>query len=74
MRLTSVKADGTVGIGSTYMTGITTTGIIVGDRVRLSAGSSDTYNFIPADTYVSQIGYSTVYMSAAASNVPCTNS
>jgi len=74
MRLTSVKADGTVGIGSTYMTGITTTSIIVGDRVRLSAGSSDTYNFIPADTYVSQIGYSTIYMSAAASNVSVASS
>ena len=69
IRSTSIKTEGTVGIGSTIITGITTTNIIVGDRVRLGVGYSDTYNFIPAETFVSSIGSGTLTMSAAATNV-----
>ena len=69
IRSTSIKTEGTVGIGSTIITGITTTNIIVGDRVRLGVGYSDAYNFIPAETFVSSIGSGTLTMSAAATNV-----
>ena len=56
-------------VGSTNITGITTTNIIVGDRVRLGIGYSDTYNFIPNDTFVTSIGSSTVFVNNAATNV-----
>jgi hypothetical protein len=69
IRSTSIKTEGTVGIGSTIITGITTTNIIVGDRVRLGVGYSDAYNFIPAETFVSSIGSGTLTMSASATNV-----
>ena len=69
IRSTSIKTEGTVGIGSTIITGITTTNIIVGDRVRLGVGYSDLYNFIPVDTFVSSIGTGSLTMSAAATNV-----
>jgi len=69
IRFNSVKTTGTIGIGSTTITGITTTNIIVGDRVRLGVGYSDAYNFIPAETFVSSIGSGTLTMSAAATNV-----
>tara|TARA_R100000027_G_scaffold59842_1_gene50312 strand:+ start:89 stop:2644 length:2556 start_codon:yes stop_codon:yes gene_type:complete len=68
-RSTSIKTEGTVGIGSSVITGITTTNIIVGDRVRLGVGYSDSYNFIPAETFVSSIGSGTLTMSASATNV-----
>ena len=38
IRFNSVKTTGTIGIGSTVITGIGTTNIIVGDRVRLESG------------------------------------
>ena len=69
IRSTSIKTEGTVGIGSSVITGVTTTNIIVGDRVRLGVGYSDLYNFIPADTFVSSIGSGTLTMSASATNV-----
>jgi hypothetical protein len=69
IRFNSVKTTGTLGIGSTSITGIVTSNITVGDRVRLGAGYSESYNFIPEDTFVSSIGSSTIYISSAATNV-----
>ena len=69
IRFNSVQTQGTVGIGSTTITGITTTNILVGDRVRLGIGYSDLYNFIPTDTFVTSIGSSTVSINQAPTNV-----
>ncbi len=69
IRSTSVKTGGTVGIGSSVITGITTTNIIVGDRVRLSVGYNKPYNFIPADIFVQSIGSNSLTMSESATNV-----
>ena len=75
MRFNSVKTVGTIGIGSNYITGITTTGIIAGDRVRLQFDHETSHtifpavNFISTSTYVSSVGYGTIYMSEAATNV-----
>ena len=69
IRSTSIKTQGTIGIGSDVITGVTTTNIVVGDRVRLGVGYSDLYNFIPVDTFVSSIGSGTLTISASATNV-----
>jgi len=69
IRSTSVKTEGTVGIGSSVITGITTTNIIVGDRVRMSVGYNKPYNFIPADVFVQSIGSNSLTMSESATNV-----
>jgi len=69
IRSTSIKTQGTIGIGSDIITGVTTTNIVEGDRVRLGVGYSDLYNFIPVDTFVTSIGSSTLTMSASATNV-----
>ena len=69
IRSTSIKTQGTIGIGSDIITGVTTTNIVVGDRVRLGVGYSDLYNFIPVDTFVSSIGSGTLTISASATNV-----
>ena len=70
MRFDSVKTTGTIGIGSTFITGITTTGILLGDRVRLQYDYDNVVtNYIPDGTYVTQIDSNIVYMSAAATNI-----
>jgi len=69
IRYNSIVRQGTVGIGSTTIVGVNTTNIIVGDRVRLAIGHSDTYNFIPNNTFVSGIGSNIIYMSASSTNV-----
>jgi len=69
IRSTSVKTEGTVGIGSSVITGITTTNIVVGDRVRMSVGYNKPYNFIPADIFVQSIGSNSLTMSESATNV-----
>ena len=69
IRSTSVTAEGTVGIGSSVITGITTTNIIVGDRVRLSVGYDKSYNFISNDVFVQSIGSGSITMSESATNV-----
>ena len=69
IRFNSVKTQGTIGIGSTNITGISTTNIIVGDRVRLGIGYSDTYNFIPTDTFVTSIGSGTIFINQSPTNV-----
>ena len=69
IRYNSVETEGTIGIGSTVITGITTTNVVVGDRVRMAYDFNDPLvNYIPDDTWVSQIEPSTIYMSAAATN------
>jgi len=69
IRSTSIKTQGTIGIGSNSITGVTTTNILVGDRVRLGIGYSDLYNFIPADTFVTTIESNTIFINSAATNV-----
>ncbi len=69
IRFNSIQTQGTIGISSTAITGVTTTGILVGDRVRLGIGYSDLYNFIPEDTFVSSIGIETIFINNASSNV-----
>ena len=69
IRFNSVKTQGTVGVGTTTITGITTTNILVGDRVRLGVGYSDLYNFVPTDTFVTSIGTNTVSINQAPTNV-----
>lgn len=69
IRFNSVQTQGTVGVGSTTITGITTTNILVGDRVRLGVGYSDLYNFIPTDSFVTSIGSSTVSINQSPTNV-----
>ena len=70
IRYNSIETSGTLGIGSTIITGITTTNILVGDRIRLASEyDNPLVNFIESDTYVSQIGVSTIYMSSTSSNV-----
>ncbi len=70
IRYNSIETSGTIGIGSTYITGITTTNIYIGDRVRLASGyDNHLVNFIATDSYVSQIGINTIYMSSTSFNV-----
>ena len=69
IRFNSVKTQGTIGIGSTNITGISTANIIVGDRVRLGVGYSDHYNFISTDTFVTSIGSSTIFINQVSTNV-----
>ena len=75
MRFNSIKTTGVIGIGSNIITGITTTGIIVGDRVRLQYDYTTDHsiypqtNFLTTSTYVSSIGSSTVQISEVATNV-----
>jgi len=69
LRVSSVKVSGVLGIGSTSITGINTNHIIVGDRVRLAIGHSDTYNFIPENTFVTGIGVSQISLSNTGTNV-----
>ena len=69
IRFNSIKTQGTLGISSTTITGITTTNIIVGDRVRLGVGYSNLYNFIPSNTFVSSIGVGSIFLNNSTSNV-----
>ena len=69
IRFNSIKTTGTIGIGSTVITGIGTTNIIVGDRVRLESGFDANYNFIPSGTFVTGLGTDSIILSNAATNV-----
>ena len=69
MRYNSVFASGSIimnPIPSNTITGLDTGGILIGDRVRLGVGYSDSYNFIDGDAYVTSIGISSIVMSEAA--------
>ena len=69
IRFNSISTTGTLSTTSTSITGIDTTGIIVGDRVRLGIGHSDLYNFVPAGTFVSGIGAGSITINQASTNV-----
>ena len=72
MRFDSVKAVGTMSTESNQITGISTVGIIVGDRVRLTFHHDDhivANNFISSSTYVSSIGVSTIFLSENSTSV-----
>ena len=56
IRFNSISTTGTLGIGASVIAGINTSNIFIGDRVRLGTGHSDHYNFIPANTFVADIG------------------
>ena len=56
IRFNSISTTGTLGIGASVIAGVNTANIFVGDRVRLGTGHSDHYNFIPANTFVADIG------------------
>lgn len=61
IRFDSIITSGTIGIGSTVITGINTTNMVVGDRVRLQTGYDSPYErvyIIPKDTFVTSIGSS----------------
>jgi len=61
IRFDSITTSGTIGIGSTVITGINTTNMVVGDRVRLQTGYDSPYErvyIIPKDTFVTSIGSS----------------
>ncbi len=69
IRFNSISTTGTLSTTSTSISGITTEGILIGDRVRLSVGSTELYNFIPEGTFVSGIGAGTITLNQASTNV-----
>ena len=69
IRYNSIKSNGVIGIGSTVITGVTTTGILVGDRFRLTYDWNLSSNFISSDTYVSAIAANQVTISSVPTNV-----
>jgi len=69
IRFNSISTTGTLGAGSTIITGINTNGIIVGDRVRLGIGYSDLYNFIVSDSFVNSVGVSSLTINNTSTNV-----
>ena len=69
IRFNSISTTGTLGAGSTVITGINTAGIIVGDRVRLGIGYSDVYNFIVSDTFVNSVGVTSLTINNTSTNV-----
>ena len=72
MRFDSVKTVGTISTESNQITGISTVGVIVGDRVRLTFHHDDhivSNNFISTTTYVSSIGVGTIFLSEDSTSV-----
>ena len=72
MRFDSVKAVGTMSTESNQITGISTVGILKGDRVRLTFHYDDLVvgnNFISSSTYVSSIGVGTIFLSESSTSV-----
>jgi len=69
IRFNSISTTGTLAATSTSITGINTIGMIIGDRVRLGIGYSDSHNFIPEGTFVSGIGASSITLNQATTNV-----
>lgn len=74
IRFDSIKTSGTIGIGSTVITGITTTNMIVGDRVRLLSGyhPQPSLEIIPRETFVTSIGSSLIVMNNATTGIATT--
>lgn len=72
IRFDSISTTGTIGIGSTVITGINTTNMVVGDRVRLGTGYSSVYPEVqtfPDPTHITGIGVSTLFISKTTTNV-----
>ena len=69
IRFNSISTTGTLSTTSTTITGITTTNIVVGDRVRLAVGHDKFYNFVKAGTFVSGIGAGSITLNKASTNV-----
>ena len=72
IRFDSIKTEGTVGIGSTVITGINTTNMIIGDRVRVQFGFDSPYprlSTFPEDTFVVGFGSSEIIVNNASTNV-----
>lgn len=69
IRFNSISTSGTLSTTSTAITGITTTNIVVGDRVRLAVGHDKFYNFIEEGTFVSGIGAGSITLNKASTNV-----
>jgi len=74
IRFNSVSSSGTISTTSSVITGINTSNIVVGDRVRLGIGYSDYYNFIPSGTYVTNIGLGSIFISQQSTNVSIASS
>ena len=72
MRFDSIKTVGTISTESNLITGISTVGVIVGDRVRLTFHHNDPVvanNFISTTTHVSSIGVGSISLSENSTNV-----
>ena len=71
IRFNSISTTGTIGIGSTVITGINTTNMVVGDRVRIGTGHSSTSPVVktfPDPTHIIGIGVSTLFISQTTTN------
>jgi hypothetical protein len=72
IRYDSIKTEGTVGIGSNVITGINTSGMIVGDRVRVQYGYDSTYARIrtfPPETFIVGLGTDEITVNNTSTNV-----
>ena len=72
IRFDSIKVEGTIGISTNIITGINTTNMIVGDRVRLGTGYSSHLPEIrtfPDPTFVTAIGAGELTISNTTTNV-----
>ena len=74
IRFDSIITPGTIGIGSTVITGINTTNMIIGDRVRLESGyhPEPTVEIIPRETFVTGIGLSELVLNNATTGIGTT--
>ena len=75
IRFDSISTTGTIGIGSTVITGINTTNMVVGDRVRLGTGYSShlpEIQIFPDPTHITGIGASTLFISQTTTNIAIT--
>lgn len=72
IRFDSIKTTGTIGISTSIVTGINTTNMIVGDRVRIGTGYNEYNNpdlqVFPDVTFVTGIGSSTLTISKNTTN------
>ena len=72
MRFDSIKTVGTISTESNLITGISTVGVIVGDRFRLTFHHNDPVvanNFISTTTHVSSIGVGSISLSENSTSV-----
>ena len=75
IRYDSIKTEGTIGIGSAVITGINTTNMIIGDRVRLETGydhPQPSIQIIPSDTFVTSIGSSLIVVNNSTTGIATT--